>query len=151
MAKALTDVITDINAILATVSGIKKVFTNMPNVAPSGTADLPCCIPVLDRTSWKAQTIGFLRKRHGLKYLLLISTRGKDLSSTDAQAKAFADSVPEALFPYVQLNDPNNIAHIDENTELVMTYQDINYSGTEYVGFVIEIPVIIKKVIPQQP
>lgn len=151
MTKAFSDVITACNTIFNGIAGIQRVYTDAPGVAPSGQGDLPCCIPILQRVVAKGQSNGYLRKDYTLKYYLLVATQGKDLSRADAQAKLFADRVPEAFFPFVQLGDGANIDHggTSDSQGMSMDYKAIDYAGSGYVGFDITLYATIKMVIGQ--
>lgn len=154
MAKALGDVIAACNAMFTAVSGIKRVFTYAPNIAPSGSGDLPCVIPVLVRCTGTAQAGGYLRKDYELKFLMLISAYSKDLASMDAQAQGFLDTTIEQFFQHMQLGDSANITHLGHAHEeplIEMDYGQITYGdqGNPYLGYTVLVRVTVKKALDQ--
>jgi hypothetical protein len=145
--KTISDIITAANAIFATVSGIKRVYPEAPDVPPSGNGDLPCVIPiVLGVDTPPAQAIGYQRKDYTIKFFLLVSPLSKNLISIEKQCRPFLDSVPDAFFPHVKLND-SGIDHANLDS---MKYGDIPYNpSTTYVGYEMMLSATVKNVIAQ--
>jgi hypothetical protein len=132
----MSDVNTIIEAaclIFETVEGIKRVYREAPDQAPSG--DLPCVIPVLQTLDPSVMALGGKEmKQYEIKFLLLVRTYGGSLVSVERDARPFADRVADAFFAHAKLND--NAIH--EGYVGLMSYGRIEYNaGQSYVGWTI--------------
>jgi hypothetical protein len=146
--KTITDIISAANAIFLTVPGIKRAYAEAPDTPPSGSGDLPCVIPIVESVATPpAQAFGFQRKDYSIKFLLLVATYSKGLVAIEKQARPFIDSVPDAFFPHVKLNDSGiDHANVDE-----MHYKALEYTpgGAVYVGYEVMLSATIKNVLAQ--
>jgi hypothetical protein len=147
MAATVDDVIKAINDIFIGINGIKRVFTEAPDTPPSASGDLPCVIPLVSVVVPDAQAFGYLRKDYTIRYLLLASVGSRGLISAEKTARPFADSVPDAFFAHVKLNDST----IDHGGVIRMEYKAIEYTpgGAVYIGYEIYFAATIKSVIDQ--
>jgi hypothetical protein len=144
----ITDVITDINSIFTGINGIKRVFTEAPDTAPSAPGDLPCVIPLVERMDGTAAAFSYQAKTYTIRYLLLVTPTNRGLISAEKACRPFMDSVPDAFFAHVKLNDST----VDHGELNFMEYKAIEYtpgSGIIYVGYEIYFTVTIKSVIDQ--
>lgn len=154
MSKDITDAITDINTILAAVTGINRTYATAPDNAPVGSGDLPCCIPIVETATCTAQAGYYMRMDYKIKYLLLVSPYQKSMQSIEAQCRPFINRVSLALFAHVQLNDAANVDHLGTSTDeplLTFNYGVIPYAGQEYIGYTIDLNVTAKQVVTQGP
>jgi hypothetical protein len=136
------------NAIFKTVPGIKRVYSECPNVPPSG--DLPCVIPILEKINQDSQAFSYQRKDYKITYLLLVAPGGaRDLPSLEKQARPFGDPVLDAFYPHVKLNsDQIDHASLDDGEYTAIT---LNKAGSalqgqsSYVGWMFTLNATLKK------
>jgi hypothetical protein len=150
--KTVGDVIAAANAIFAGVTpAIKRVYTEAPDTAPSGSGDLPCVIPiVLSGEQPPAQAMGLQRKNYTIRYLLLITPYSKSLVSVEKQCRPYLDAVLDAFYPHVRLGVPfpaDGISGIFLSNLGSAKYGDISYNpGNVYVGYELTLTATVQTV-----
>lgn len=134
------------NELFKTIPGIKRVFSEAPNVGPS--ADLPCVIPISSHVGHRAQANGYQAKDYTVKFLLLVTPYNNDLPVMEKKARPLADPVLDLFFQHAKLNDLAD--EIDHAFITDAEYSRIEYNvKQEYLGWTFTLTATIKTVLSQ--
>lgn len=137
-------VIAAANTLFQTVPGVKRVFQQAPDQAPS--ADLPCVVPVLSSFQHSAQANGYQRKDYVIKFHLLVRPYSGSLVTVEKEARPYGDAVVDLFFPHVKLGDEA----IDHAAIVQADYGEIPYNSQQiYVGWTFTLNATIKQTIAQ--
>jgi hypothetical protein len=106
MAETPLDVNTVIfaaNEILRKVAGIKYVYDEAPDQAPSG--QLPCIVPMLRKITPSNPMRDILRHTYTIEFWLMVTPGNKTLPSQEKQARPLGDAVLKALGKHIKLGN----------------------------------------------
>lgn len=118
-------VIEGANTVLATLTGIKRVWAN----APESLSELPATIltPEKGTVAWPRRP-NLRDTTHDLRLTLLVN-RGADLPSADQALKPWVDTVIALFDAHVTLGGSCLAAGVSD-----YTYGHVEYGGVPYLG-----------------